>query len=209
MIVGAILSTWIALTFHNLPLVILMPLIFLGGLLGGMVWSLIAGLLLVLGVPLNRVLKRIRAIREERYGLFRGFFRGATDAADTDCAPVGETACDDGVDNDGDGKIDFRTDGTGDPGCTGPEETSEKGTGVCDDGLDNDGDGWIDLLDADCGTEYDEDGLDEDVGDTPVSAAATPEPYKWPNSFPCSILFRSSSYYSPSQSPSTSPIGSC
>jgi len=38
--------------------------------------------LLVLGVPLNRVLKRIRAIREERYGLFRGFFRGASDAAD-------------------------------------------------------------------------------------------------------------------------------
>ncbi len=38
--------------------------------------------LLVLGVPLNRVLKRIRAIREERYGLFRGFFRGASDAGD-------------------------------------------------------------------------------------------------------------------------------
>ena len=38
--------------------------------------------LLLLGVPLNRVLKRIRAIREERYGLFRGFFHGATDAAD-------------------------------------------------------------------------------------------------------------------------------
>lgn len=38
--------------------------------------------LLVLGVPLNRVLKRIRAIREERYGLFRGFFHGATDLAD-------------------------------------------------------------------------------------------------------------------------------
>ncbi len=38
--------------------------------------------LLVLGVPLNRVLKRIRAIREERYDLFRGFFRGASDAAD-------------------------------------------------------------------------------------------------------------------------------
>ncbi len=36
--------------------------------------------LLVLGVPLNRVLKRIRAIREERYSLFRGFFHGATDA---------------------------------------------------------------------------------------------------------------------------------
>ncbi len=38
--------------------------------------------LLLLGVPLNRVLKRIRAIREERYGLFRGFFHGATDTAD-------------------------------------------------------------------------------------------------------------------------------
>jgi CPA2 family monovalent cation:H+ antiporter-2 len=38
--------------------------------------------LLLLGVPLNRVLKRIRLIREERYGLFRGFFHGATDAAD-------------------------------------------------------------------------------------------------------------------------------
>lgn len=38
--------------------------------------------LLVVGVPLNRVLKRIRAVREERYGLFRGFFHGASDAAD-------------------------------------------------------------------------------------------------------------------------------
>jgi monovalent cation:H+ antiporter-2, CPA2 family len=38
--------------------------------------------LLVLGVPLNRVLKRIRTIREERYSLFRGFFHGASDAAD-------------------------------------------------------------------------------------------------------------------------------
>jgi len=38
--------------------------------------------LLLLGVPLNRVLSRIRAIREERYSLFRGFYHGATDAAD-------------------------------------------------------------------------------------------------------------------------------
>ena len=38
--------------------------------------------LLLLGVPLNRVLKRIRTIREERYGLLRGFFHGVTDAAD-------------------------------------------------------------------------------------------------------------------------------
>jgi CPA2 family monovalent cation:H+ antiporter-2 len=42
--------------------------------------------LLLLGVPLNRVLQNIRAIREERYALFRGFFRGVTDldASDDD-----------------------------------------------------------------------------------------------------------------------------
>ena len=38
--------------------------------------------LLVLGIPLNRVLKRIRTIREERYGLFRGFFHGASDSSE-------------------------------------------------------------------------------------------------------------------------------
>ena len=38
--------------------------------------------LLLLGVPLNRVLARIRAVREERYSLFRGFFHGASDMAD-------------------------------------------------------------------------------------------------------------------------------
>jgi CPA2 family monovalent cation:H+ antiporter-2 len=40
--------------------------------------------LLVLGVPLNRVLSRIRSVREERYALFRGFFPGATDQASAD-----------------------------------------------------------------------------------------------------------------------------
>jgi CPA2 family monovalent cation:H+ antiporter-2 len=38
--------------------------------------------LLVLGRPLNRVLAQIRRVREERYDLFRGFYHGATDAAD-------------------------------------------------------------------------------------------------------------------------------
>ena len=38
--------------------------------------------LLLIGLPLNRVLARIRTIREERYSLFRGFFHGATDDAD-------------------------------------------------------------------------------------------------------------------------------
>jgi CPA2 family monovalent cation:H+ antiporter-2 len=40
--------------------------------------------LMLLGVPLNRVLKRIRSVREERYDLFRGFFRGVSDEDGTD-----------------------------------------------------------------------------------------------------------------------------
>ncbi len=36
--------------------------------------------LVLLGVPLNRVVKRIRSFREERYKMFKGYFRGATDA---------------------------------------------------------------------------------------------------------------------------------
>lgn len=45
MILGAIVSTWIALYFSDLPLAVLLPLAFVGGALGGAVWSLIAGLL--------------------------------------------------------------------------------------------------------------------------------------------------------------------
>lgn len=37
--------------------------------------------LMLLGLPLNRVLRRIRDTREKRYSLFRGFFRGITDEA--------------------------------------------------------------------------------------------------------------------------------
>lgn len=44
--------------------------------------------LLLLGVPLSRVLKKLRNVREQRYGLLRGFFRGATD----EDAQLSETA---------------------------------------------------------------------------------------------------------------------
>jgi CPA2 family monovalent cation:H+ antiporter-2 len=37
--------------------------------------------LIILGVPLNRVVKRIRLFREERYQMFKGYFSGATDEA--------------------------------------------------------------------------------------------------------------------------------
>ncbi|MDA8128337.1 MAG: monovalent cation:proton antiporter-2 (CPA2) family protein [Betaproteobacteria bacterium] len=38
--------------------------------------------LMLLGVPLSQVLKRIREVRETRYALMRGFFRGASDVDD-------------------------------------------------------------------------------------------------------------------------------
>jgi CPA2 family monovalent cation:H+ antiporter-2 len=38
--------------------------------------------LMLVGVPLPRVLRRIRQTREERYSLFRGFFRGVSDEGD-------------------------------------------------------------------------------------------------------------------------------
>jgi len=40
--------------------------------------------LMLLGVPLNRVIKRIRLFREERYKLFRGYFHGISDAENQD-----------------------------------------------------------------------------------------------------------------------------
>ncbi|MCB0324700.1 MAG: hypothetical protein KDD69_14055 [Bdellovibrionales bacterium] len=55
------------------------------------------------------------------------------------------TQCTDGIDNDGDGRVDYRADGTGDPGCLAPEDNDEKDPKlVCDNGLDDDGDGAID-----------------------------------------------------------------
>ena len=38
--------------------------------------------LLILGVPLKRIIRRIREFREERYKMFRGFFKGSTDIDD-------------------------------------------------------------------------------------------------------------------------------
>jgi hypothetical protein len=57
-------------------------------------------------------------------------------------SPTGDDPdCADGVDNDGDGRVDAAAD----PGCAGAGDLSEKAPGVaCDDGADNDGDGYID-----------------------------------------------------------------
>jgi CPA2 family monovalent cation:H+ antiporter-2 len=39
-----------------------------------------------IGVPLNRVMRRMRKVRDAQYGLMRGFFHGASDEIDTDAA---------------------------------------------------------------------------------------------------------------------------
>lgn len=56
-------------------------------------------------------------------------------------------ACNDGIDNDGDGLTDYGQD----PGCSAADDSSETDTNyVCDDGLDNDGDGLTDSEDLGC-----------------------------------------------------------
>ena len=59
----------------------------------------------------------------------------------------GPPECSDGLDNDGDGLVDFPAD----CGCTDPSDNSEAPNTAteCNDGIDNDGDGLVDL--ADCG----------------------------------------------------------
>src|SRR5262249_40098201 len=62
-------------------------------------------------------------------------------------ADVAAHPCLDGLDNDGDGLIDYPAD----PGCSGPNDDSEQPE--CSDGLDNDGDGLIDFpADPGCGS---------------------------------------------------------
>jgi hypothetical protein len=79
-----------------------------------------------------------------------------TDADDVGCfLPTDESEeidCNDGVDNDGDGLIDYVAGGVlpagADPGCTSFSDGSE--WPGCSDGFDNDGDGYVDLEDPQC-----------------------------------------------------------
>jgi hypothetical protein len=81
--------------------------------------------------------------------------------------------CDDGVDNDGDGKVDLA-----DSGCTWAGDMSEQPD--CSDGLDNDFDGHVDLADSDCASpsgaleEPDQDG--DLVPDPDDNCLTTPNP---------------------------------
>ena len=79
--------------------------------------------------------------------------------------------CDDGIDNDQDGVVDFLG---GDPGCSSALDDSEKSTTYeCDDGIDNDGDGLIDYraIDFGAGDPY----ADRDPGCDSQGAVGTSE----------------------------------
>lgn len=99
--------------------------------------------------------------------------RGSRVSPPCEIRRVGLThGCSDGVDNDGDGRVDQR-----DPQCWGPDGAeSPDGIGrtpitACNDGEDNDGDGRVDREDPDC-----QDAADDDESE-PLAADA---------SFPCS-----------------------
>ena len=81
--------------------------------------------------------------------------------------------CSDGVDNDGDGLIDYGSNLDNDPGCQTSDDDDESDDPAhfpqCFDGLDNDGDGLVDYgSDPGCDSVNDEDEFNEIV-DEPVS----------------------------------------
>ncbi len=68
-------------------------------------------------------------------------------------APRVKPACNDKIDNDGDGLVDMN-----DPGCSSRRDTSELNPNIeCDDGIDNDGDGAVDYNDGGCSSPTDND----------------------------------------------------
>src|SRR6187401_1563604 len=61
----------------------------------------------------------------------------------------GVSECSDGVDNDGDGRVDYDPGGAADDfGCSSANDNSESPNPECADGIDNDLDGKIDGFDA-------------------------------------------------------------
>ncbi len=84
---------------------------------------------------------------------------GSSDSPDVPSAPdpvPPAAACDDGVDNDQDGLIDFPND----PGCSDASDDTEYVPTQCNDGIDNDLDGHIDLADVGCAFAGDDDETD-------------------------------------------------
>ena len=80
--------------------------------------------------------------------------------------------CADGVDNDGDGKVDLA-----DPGCASETDDDETDPppppAQCADGVDNDGDGKVDLADPGCANETDNDETDSPSPPAPAPSNLT------------------------------------
>ena len=107
----------------------------------------IAALLLELGSATGVTSAQIRdalgntALDIEAAGVDRDSGSGIADAVEAADA-LDRTECEDEIDNDGDGAIDFPDD----PGCDSASDPSERSAALpCDDGLDNDSDGRIDF----------------------------------------------------------------
>jgi hypothetical protein len=81
------------------------------------------------------------------------------------CFPRPTRACSDGIDNDGDGLIDFPAD----PGCSSPTDNDETDVAECADGIDNDGNGKTDFSGADPGCSSAADPIEQSI---PVGAPA-------------------------------------
>lgn len=66
--------------------------------------------------------------------------------------PAAPPDCNDGQDNDGDGRVDMD-----DPGCSSPDDNDEYNAPLaCGDGVDNDGDGLVDMSDPGCSSDIDD-----------------------------------------------------
>jgi hypothetical protein len=65
--------------------------------------------------------------------------------------PIGVAECEDGVDNDGDGRVDYDPGGPLDDwGCRSANDNTESPNPECSDSIDNDSDGKIDGFDVSC-----------------------------------------------------------
>ncbi len=90
-------------------------------------------------------------------------------------------ACNDEIDNDGDGYVDWPND----PGCRNANDNSELNSKIeCDDGIDNDGDSAIDYNDGGCTgpTDNDETDCGDGVCEGPETQQNCPEDCGYPDS---------------------------
>ena len=82
---------------------------------------------------------------------------------------IGPRECEDGKDNDGDGRIDWNTPGNNDPGCPSADDDNESDEPLCNNLKDDDGDGKIDLNDAGCQGQGDDNEASSPLGSLDVN----------------------------------------